>query len=640
MSGICGIYNYQRNTPVLSSELKRMSPMLMHRGDGKIGIYVYQNVGLGFQQSVEEGQTLIHQPLANVDESVWVVCDGTFENTEYLQRCPELKKYPLFSQSPAEILLHLYKEFGMDCLPKIEGVFSLAIWDNQKKRLILARDSLGARPLYYSDIDGRFFFASELKALLSVSQIPRYMDVEAINQFLHWGYLPGPQTIIERIKKVPPGHYVVCENNGCQLQRYWQIQFTNPGFKDEGFYKTELLSRLEESVRGQISNGEPIGILLSGGLDSSMLVAIAKKLSENPIMTFTLQSSDISTNLNTNYARQITRQFGTRHFELIMSARDFIDNFVEAAWYLDEPLADPSAIAYFQLSRFVRQNLSTVLSADGIDELLAGKDQYLLSYKMQHPFYFTSFSRPEPIEKSIYRLPRIKHWQKSISKNNQWESYLQRQQLDFEEQKLYSNQFWLKLKSQTQPWLNLNGLPANAENDLLQKILFLEIYYVVPNILLLKKDRLSRAVALTVNTPFLAPRFVKFSWQLPNEMKIHGMQTKYIWRQLAREILPDSIVWQQRVGWQIPITYWLRNQLREWPFKLLTSERIFARGLFNPERLKQLVTNHLEGQIEATQLLFALICLENWFRLFVDGESVNEAKISTLEVYHSSQNSG
>lgn len=622
MYGICGVYNFQKNEPVLSRELKRMAQQMSHRGTGELGYYVYRNVGLSFQQTKTDDS--IHQPFTNYDESVWVVCDGHVENYNELRKMPALRKYNFYTKSSAELILHLYEALGHELLNHLKGSFSFVIWNNRTRSLLAVRDPLGTKPFYYAQVDGRLFFASELKALLCVDAIPRFINVESINQFLHYGFVPGPNTIMDRINKLPAGHFLVCDNQKLEISSYWDIQLPVENTKDETYCKSELIKKLKAAVEQEINPKQSAGIFLSGGLDSSLLVALAKTCTDKPLMTFTLNFENSENGKSPRPTETVSQLFETRHFDLTMTPEEFRNSFNRTAWYLDEPIADPSAIASLQLGQFVKQNLNLALSGDGIDELFSGKDEYLSQQQMTHAYYFTEFNHSARDANGSRRLPHVKHCQ-SVNVTNQkdvLQNYLNSQTVEFEEQKLYSNQMWMKLKTLNKQWLPADVVSSKTQISDYEKIFYLDLKYKFPNILFQKYDRLNGALAIDIKVPYLSLPVVQFSAGVPFYWKVKNSQTKYLIRQIAHDFLPELIINQPRTGWQIPVTGWLRNQLQEWPKETLMNNRVFSRGLFNPERLKEIITNFIEGKNNSTSLIYSLICLESWFRLFVDGDII------------------
>jgi asparagine synthase (glutamine-hydrolysing) len=617
MSGICGIFNFQKQEPVLSTEIKQMLNALRHRGVGKIGLYLYKNIGLGVQQTMSESES-DRQPLASADENIWVMFDGEIQNYQQLRKLPRLRKYRWFSNSPAELLLNLYLEFREAGVELLRGAFSCAIWDNLEKKLLLARDPLGLRNLYYTEMDGRIFFASEMKALLQDTRIPRSLDVRAVNQFLHHGFVLAPDTVLARVKKIAAGHWVTFSAQEIQVKRYWEYQpkaEENAGIE---YFKSKLLNAFEAAISAAVPNENPVGVLLSGGLDSALLVALLRQCCRNELLTFNLRMDSSEPDGAAQQAQLIHQRFGTRHFELTTSPEDFLQHFDRAVWYQDEPVADPALVAQFQLYQFVKLNLDTVLSAEGLDELLGGKACYLKASQILHPYYFTHSEYQTDSKTGCRRLPRVRHWSKNYPAKNGAISMPDRNQ--FDEQKLYSSQFWLKLKSLEELPVNGRKVPKGA----LDKLFYFEINDILPDRALLKNDRLSTAISLKTRLPFYNQALVDLSARIPVNLKINQTHTKYILRMLAQDFLPESVVWQRRRGWQVPVDPWLHGALKNWPAEVLLNSKHFERGLFNPERLRQLLAAQAAGETHAARFIYALIYLETWFALFLDERQMVE----------------
>lgn len=626
MSGICGIYNFRRQAPVLSAEIKQMTSTMRHRGTGKAGLYLYQNVGLGVRQAATDCNFNC-QPLASMDETIWVMFDGEIENYHELRKLPQMKKYHFYSDSDVELLLYLYQEFKESCAEHLRGGFTFVVWNKNEKRLMLARDALGMRNLFYAEIGGRLVFASEMKALLKDPRVPRSLDVRAINQFLHTGFVLAPDTIMTHVKKIAAGHIVSVSRTGCRIQRYREYQpepKENAGIDQ---LKSELLYELEIAVENVVAAGQPLGILLGDGLDSALLVALARKYQSEALLTFNLRMSSVKNDSPTQPAQLIHQRYQTRHFELLFSPEDFLHHFTRAVWYQDEPIADPALVAQFQLYQFVKLNLDTVLSAEGADELWGGRESYLKSTLIPHAYYFTGSERNINWNNICRRLPRIRHWQKHGETKNG--CFPIADCIDFDDQKIYSSQFWLKLKS-LEEMMPVNG--RTVPNGRLDRLLYFEVNDVLPDRVLPKHERFGAAISLNTKLPFLNQALVDLSARIPANFKINQTRTKYILRLLAREILPESIVWQRRRGRHVPMSHWLPGALKTWPAEILLNKKHFERGLFNPEQLRELVAAQTAGEVNASRFIYTLIILESWIRLFLDDAET----ISAETVFESS----
>lgn len=609
MSGICGIYNIQKQESVLSREIKQMLTAQHHRGTGEIGLYLYKNIGIGFQP---EKSGMLHQPVASADESVWAVFDGNIYNYLKLRNLPQMKKYLFFSNSPAELLINLYLEYNEACVELLRGAFVFAIWVKAEKKLFLARDPLGLRQLYYAEFDGRIFFASDLKALLQDTRIPRNLDARAVNQFLHNGFVLAPDTILSRVKKIGAGHAVSFSPGGSQVKHYWEYQPNVRENAGSDELQTRLQRVLEAAVSAAVPKASPVGVLLSGGLDSGLLLALLRRCCTNELVTFHLRTDSEMADPSAQQAQLLSQRFDTRHFELVVSPHDFLHHFARALWYQDEPVADPAMVAQFQLNQFVKLNLNTVLSAQGLDELFGGKEEYL---KISRIFQMNDFVLAENHGNGgsrCRRLPRVRHRSRKMPAKNG--AFPVPEQILFDEQQVYSSQFWLKLKSE-------GGIPVNGRkvpSAQLDKLLYFEINDFLPERALPKNNRFSAAISPDIRLPFLNPVLVALSTRIPANLKINQMHTKYILRVLAQQFLPESVVWQRRRGWQVPLEVWFQGPLKFWPSEVLLTRQHFERGLFNPERLRQLISDQVAGETATSRLIYALLCLETWLTLFLD----------------------
>jgi asparagine synthase (glutamine-hydrolysing) len=578
-----------------------MADLIRHRGPDEQGLHLDGPAALAHLRLSIIDLGGGHQPLANEDESVWIVFNGEIYNFEELRE-PLAKKGHIFrTRSDTEIIVHLYEEYGEDCVQHLRGMFAFAIWDRPRQRLFLARDRFGKKPLYCATHDNGFWFASELKCFLKVPGFARRLNREALDGFLSYRYVPGPETIFEGVYKLQPGHTLTVSQDGrCVTRRYWEppTALLQPAPSDDEALE-RLKQLLDESVRLRTISEVPLGAFLSGGLDSSLVVGLLSKHSSEPVKTFSVGFPGHGQLNEMVFARQVSKHFGTDHHELALTPQDVRDSFAKVVWHLDEPLADAAAVPTLLLSQLARTKVTVALTGEGADEIFAGYPRYYWEHQLRL------------LEPWFPRLPA------RVLAGVFWRFKVRR----------YAKGFGLLSKTRSERHQLLStvfdrGLPVTHDDprheDPVRAFMFSDIAAWLPDDLLMKVDKMSMAVSLEARAPFLDHVMAEFALGLPTSMKIRGKTNKWILREAARGIVPKEIFEREKHGFDLPIDVWLRTDLRPLLEDLLGTDGLAKRDLFPATEISLLKREHLDGTRDHWQKLWSLMCLEQWCRLFLD----------------------
>lgn len=629
MCGIAGQINID-GRPVDPRLIERMGERVRHRGPDDHGVYVKGHVGLAHRRlSILDLSPAGHQPMCNEDGTVWIIFNGEIYNYRELRE-GLAARHTFRSRTDTEVILHLYEDYGAQCVSFLRGMFAFAIWDERAQRLVLARDRIGKKPLFYGVHDGRLTFGSELKSLL-VEQPHPEIDPVAVHHYLIFQYIPGPRTIFKGIRKLPPGHLLVYENEKVSESAYWTLRFSEKRVpRSEEECREEFLALMRESVRLRLASDVPLGAFLSGGLDSSTVVALMREFINEPIQTFSIGFREEPFN-ELPFARMVAERFGTAHHEFIVepSAVDLLPTLVRV---YDEPYADSSAIPTYCVSQLSRQFVTVVLNGDGGDELLVGYNRYRFSMLdrlldgiiRQHRWLKRTSERVRTL---IARLPtdvEVLQGLRYRLLNLLWpmrERYLYRICYFSPEdtERLYRDEF-KEAVSGHDPYVLLEQWMDDAEaSDLLDRLLCVDTRTYLPDDLLVKVDRATMAHGLEARSPLLDHRLMEFAASLPVEYKVRNGQSKYLMKAAMRGVLPDSVLDRSKMGFGVPIDSWFRHESKEFLRDILLSSRSLSRGYFNAAQVRKLVDDH---QIRGEKLgsrLYALLMLELWHREYADG---------------------
>lgn len=620
MCGICGVVNRHSDAPVQFADVKKMCDVITHRGPDDEGQYVKNNVGLGMRRLSIIDLSTGAQPIYNEDNSVVIVFNGEIYNHTIIRRDLEAKGHKFKTKTDTEAILHAYEEYGVDCVQHLNGMFAFSIWDENKKRLFIARDRIGIKPLYYYSDEKRFVFGSELKSILQINDVPREVEPKALDTFLTVEYIPAPLSIFKKIYKLPAAHWLLYENGELKIQKYWHLEYKQSA-KSEPELCEELREILHDAVKIRLMSDVPLGAFLSGGLDSSSIVAMMSKSMSEPVKSFSIGFDD-STYNELPYARAIAKHFNTDHYEEIIKP-DAVDLTEKIIHQLDEPFNDFSVLPTYMVSEMARKYVTVALSGDGGDELLAGYDTYIAERMARQYAKFPSIVRKGALEPIITLLPPTEKKKGLINKakrfiegarlpaelqHTRWMTFMQQA----EKQLLYLPEFIDKLDGYNPHGFILEKLQHISSLDPLDQQEYIDIHTYLVDDILVKVDRMSMAVSLEARVPMLDFRFVEFAATIPSSMRLSGNRTKHILKQAMKGILPEFILNRGKEGFSIPIKNWMKNELKPMMLDSLSETNVKNAGYFEPKYVTHLVNEHLTGKENHSHRLWALMMFHMW----------------------------
>jgi asparagine synthase (glutamine-hydrolysing) len=617
MCGIAGIVSLDGRT-VDPSDVRIMCSVLTHRGPDDEGLFVGSGAALGMRRlsiiDLETGS----QPLVNEDRTIWAVCNGEIYNHEELRFDLERRGHVFATRSDAETIVHLYEELGPGCVDRLRGMFALAVWDDRRRELLLARDRLGIKPLYYAVAGGRLLFASELKAILARPEVERRLSWQAIGHLFTFQTTPARQSIVEGVLKLEPAHLLLASAGGSvRTRRYWQVRFEPDGASSEPELTERLHGLLEESVRLHLASDVPLGAFLSGGVDSSAVVATMARVSPGRVRTFSVGFDDRDYD-ELAHARAVARSFGTEHHEVIVTP-DALDVVDDLAWHLDEPFGDSSAIPTFMVSRLASRSVKVVLSGDGGDELFAGYDKYVVEgreKRVEHLF--------GPVRGILGLTAAL--WPRAARGRNllrHFSLHGPARYLDasilfrLEDQERLFRPEAFALVSAHDPGRGAAAHLRGTSGHWLSALQSLDLAGYLPLDILTKVDRMSMAHGLETRVPLLDHRLVEFAATLPPGLVLRDGVTKSIFKRALHGLLPDAILERRKQGFAVPLGRWFRGRLEPFVRDLLLSERCRRRGLFNERFIDALLARHARGR-DLDAAIWTLISFELWCRTFLD----------------------
>jgi asparagine synthase (glutamine-hydrolysing) len=614
MCAICGIVNLNRAEPVDETVLRNMAQAMVHRGPDDDGFLIDGHAGLGFRRLSIIDLSGGHQPIFNEDDSLAIVFNGEIYNYRDLARELASAGHTFKTKSDTETILHAYEQYGDDCVDHLRGMFAFAIWDRNHQRLLLARDRLGVKPLYYFH-DGRTLaFASEIKALLEIPGIPREVDSDAFDQYLALRYVPGPRTMFKNIFRLQPGHTLVAERGSIRIRKYWDVDYSSTAVASS----QDLEQLLEESVRLRLISEVPLGVFLSGGLDSSTILASMNRAAGQTVKSFSIGYEAVGPDerdaCELGYARIAARALGSDHHEFRMNAAAFQRFIPDLVWHLDEPLADASCIPLHFISKLASKHITVVLSGEGADEILGG---YGIYQKM------LAIDRVRRYAPPLANLARI-------TPNAKLRRYLRMSGQSLEQRyrgvcRGFDSESRAKLTSAartTRSDRQLAGIfgdhfSAVGKATPLNRMLYVDTKVWLPDDLLLKADKMTMANGLELRVPFLDHKLVEFAASLPDRSKLHGRTGKSILRTVARNILPQEILNRPKKGFSIPLASWLRGPLRQFTRDHLLDSSSALNSYVNRSEVSRIVTDHEQGRADRSQELWALLVFEFWHSSFI-----------------------
>ena len=637
MCGISGVVYRDPAHPVDRDLLRRVTSVLSHRGPDADGFFWGPGAGLGHRRLSIIDLSTGDQPIYNEDRSKVVVFNGEIYNFQELRTALLQRGHRFTTSSDTEVLLHGWEEYGDGFVARLRGMFAFALWDLRARRLLLARDRVGKKPLYYTQDGERILFGSELKALITDPSLKRALSMEAIDDYLTFGAVPAPRTIYQNVQQVPPAHYLVWEGGRTRIVEYWDVAYRDLPARSEDECLEQFDSIFTEAVRLRLISDVPLGAFLSGGVDSTAVVATMASLLDRPVATTTVTFGERAFN-EAPHARTVADTLRTDHEEVVVKPRA-VDILPTLVWHLDEPFADSSAIPTYYVSQAARRRVTVALSGDGGDEVFAG---YQWRYGLNLLEARLRGWIPRPLRRGVVG-PLAAIWPKAdrLPRPLRWKFLLRNLSLDPEQ--AYFNDMSLFTPADKRGLLSdgfrqgLNSYdPFTAfrthfdrvrGQDHLRRILYVDLKTWLPNDILVKMDRMAMANSLEVRSPLLDHHVIDFAAGLPSEMKYHGRTSKYLLKRFAERRVPPSVIHRPKMGFSIPLASWLRGELRPMAEDLLLSERALGRSYFQAETIRGMWTRHQEGRRNHAHHLWALMVLELWHRLFVDESAPTEGAL-------------
>jgi asparagine synthase (glutamine-hydrolysing) len=638
MCGICGKLNFDRESRVSPALLKSMADSIQHRGPDDEGFYVSGQVGLGFRRLSIIDLAGGHQPLSNEDETVWIVFNGEIYNYQELRLFLLSKGHLFKTESDTEVIVHLYEEFGEACVGKLRGMFGFAIWDERRKSLFLARDRVGIKPLYYLLSGTSLLFASEMKAILADPEVKPEVLPGMIDRLLMFNFLPGEDTLLRGIRKLPPGSYLLAKDGKIEIKQYWDLHFPKSGLSLPDA-EEQLSVLLEESVRLHMISDVPVGFLLSGGVDSTAMLSMAVGKTDRRLSTFTVGFSEKGVTDERPFARLAAKKYGAEHHELTISSKDFEDFLPQYVWHMEEPVCEPPAVAMYYVSKFAKNSVKVLISGEGGDEAFGGYQVYRNLLWLER---FKRLIKPlrGAVSSGALALNRVIHSDK-IGKygpllNVPFESFYysgtsnRHNFFDQHFEKLYSREFAPLVNRELSGSVVKRYVKNGNIGDLVNRMLYVDTKTWLPDDLLLKADKMTMANSIELRVPFLDHKVLEFAASLPGSYKVRGFTTKYILKKLLSERIPPEILNRKKVGFPVPIANWLRTDLKGWVRELLLDRETLARGYFDRGCIEYLISqNDVRGGVYSKEI-FSLVVLELWHREFVGRQHSISRSLETV----------
>lgn len=610
--------------------MKSMADVMLHRGPDDEGYYLSGPVGLGFRRLSIIDLNTGHQPIPNEDGSLWVILNGEIYNYRALREQLLAKGHSFSTKSDTEVLVHLYEEDGPAMLEKLRGMFAFAIWDQKQRTLFLARDRVGIKPLYYYKTARFLSFASELKAILADPDVDREIDPTMIDRFLTFYYMPGEETLLKRLKKLPPGSYLLARGDRVEVKSYWDLNFEQKEpAPDIRTAERQLIELLEDAVQLHMVSDVPVGFLLSGGVDSTAMLSLAAGRTDKAISSYTVGFSSGVVD-ERPYARLAAKRFGSRHHEITISPREFVAFLPSYVWHMEEPVCEPPAVALYYVSKLAGNYVKVLISGEGGDEAFAGYSKYRNFLWLERikrmlgpargPASFAARSLNHIIGSSklglsarLINMPLDRYY---YSKTSHPFTFFNSNSAN-----LYAMAFAGRaIKDHSLSPVRQYHAHVAAYGDL-EKMLYVDFKSWLPDDLLVKADKMTMANSVELRVPFLDHKVLEFAAGLPSDFKVHGLTTKYLAKRALSPRVPLEIINRKKAGFPVPYGSWLRTELRDWLCHILLDRQTLSRGYFKKSAIEGLLASELEGG-KYSKELFSLATLELWFRTFLKGSSV------------------
>jgi asparagine synthase (glutamine-hydrolysing) len=623
--GICGKLNFDRQGKVSPELLRAMADSISHRGPDDEGYLISGAVGLGFRRLSIIDLNTGHQPLSNEDETVWVVFNGEIYNYRELRESLQQKGHVFKTQTDTEVIIHLYEEFGVDCVAQLRGMFAFAIWDSAQENLFIARDRLGIKPLYYWQSEKCVIFGSELKAILVDPEVRREVAPEMIDRFLTFYFVPGEETLLRNIYKLAPGCWMLIRDGKVTIRRYWNLQF-EPVPCNIRDAEVRLLDLLDECVRMHMISDVPVGFLLSGGVDSTAMLGMAVGKTVRHLSSFTLGFSAPGLADERPFARLAAKRYGSEHHEMSISAEEFANFLPQFTWHMEEPVCEPQAVALYYVTRLAAQYVKVLISGEGGDEAFAGYPIYRnvlwlervktalgpLAGVLSDGMALLNTVRPSHrLAKygPLLTLPFNSYYYSRTSSPSRY--------FNARGKELYSDDFLRHVNREFSTKPVVRCVRDGSARGLVNRMLYVDTKTSLPDDLLLKADKMTMANSVELRVPFLDHKLLEFAASLPENMKVRGFTTKYLAKEALRHRVPTEILRRKKAGFPVPYESWMRNELKDWVRDILLDRRTLDRGYFKKRALENLIERDREFHSYPKEIL-SLVSLELWHRSFAD----------------------
>ncbi|HXM62346.1 MAG TPA: asparagine synthase (glutamine-hydrolyzing) [Terriglobales bacterium] len=640
MCGICGKLNFDKGASVNPGLIRAMMDTIRHRGPDDEGLHIASEVGLGFRRLSIIDLCLGHQPISNEDGTVWIVFNGEIYNYRELRSFLVSKGHVFKTQSDTEVIVHLYEELGPHCLEKLRGMFAFAIWDENAKTLFLARDRVGIKPLYYSLTDEAIVFGSEIKAILADPSINRELAPEIIDRFLTFLYVPGEETLLKGVRKLAPGHYLLAKNGKAEIRQYWDLQFSkpsNPLSLDDA--ENELSNLLAEAVELHMIADVPVGVLLSGGVDSTAVLSFAAERTDKEISSYTVGFSDSGVADERPYAKLAAETFGTQHHDMTITAGDFAEFLPRYVWHMEEPVCEPPAVAMYYVSKLAKNYVKVLLSGEGGDEAFAGYSNYrniLWLERLKHimPALNGTASRGLSGVSSWFHSSRLAKYSPLMNATFP-DYYYSRTSSPYRYSgnvlgELYSADFERSIDREytVEPVQKL--FSKVKDQGVLDQMLYIDTKTWLPDDLLIKADKMTMANSLELRVPLLDHRVLEFAAALPADYKVRGFSLKHILKRALSKRVPKAILKRKKAGFPVPYDSWMRGDLKNWLGGILLDRETSARGYFRKSTVENLLSENASTGRYSKEL-FSLAVLELWHRQFLGEERASPSGLDSPE---------
>jgi asparagine synthase (glutamine-hydrolysing) len=628
MCGIYGVLTLREGAQLDGGLLKRMGDVTRHRGPDDGGEYACPGMLLGMRRLSIIDVAGGHQPIPNEDENIWVVCNGEIYNFRELREQLNRRGHTFRTGSDCEVIVHLYEEYGDDCVVHLDGMYGFALWDAPRRRLLLGRDRLGIKPIYYLDDGVKLVFASEAKAILATPGVRAEIDPVGLHEYLALGYTPAPHSMLRGIKKLPPAALLVGEKGQCTVRRYWQLPTEVDDTRSEDEWAQAVLARLESAVVSQMVSDVPLGAFLSGGIDSSSVVALMARHSAQPVKTYSIgfEGSGGAAYYNElPYARRVAELFKTDHREILVKP-DVATLLPRLLWHMDEPIADSAFVTTYLVAEFARRDVTVILSGVGGDELFGGYRRYLGEYYGRYYNVLPGWLRRQAVTRLARLLPSDRH-SPLLDLSRYARSFILANELPLEER----YRAYLQVFSRPQRERLLRASPTNGDDalgralaatggdDVLRRLFAADLATQLPDDLLLLTDKMTMATSLECRVPLLDQQLVELAARMPSRYKIRGRTLKHILKKALAELLPADILHRNKRGFGAPMGAWLRDELSPVLRSVLSRESVERRGLFNFAAVQETISLHAANKADHTDHLLALLNLEIWCRIYLDG---------------------